>query len=60
MQKLKNKSFKLSENEIHYLSILKNKYNIKVNQFVRLAIIEKMQRDVPKIRTEQRKVKLPF
>ena len=29
MQKLINKSFKLSENEIHFLSILKEKYHIK-------------------------------
>lgn len=35
MQKLINKSFKLSENEIHFLSILKEKYHIKINRFVR-------------------------
>lgn len=39
MQKLINKSFKLSENEIHFLSILKEKYHIKINRFVRDAII---------------------
>lgn len=63
MQTLKNKSFKLSEKEIHYLAILKEKYNIKVNQFVRAAIVEKLARDVPIIRKEynkQNKEKLPF
>lgn len=58
-QPLINKSFKLSENEVYYLKVLKEKYNIKVNYFVRLAILEKLQRDIPKIR-EQNKIKLPF
>ena len=49
MQKLINKSFKLSEDEIYFLSILKEKYHIKVNRFVRNAIIEKLQNDVPEI-----------
>ena len=49
MQKLINKSFKLSENEIYFLSVLKEKYHIKVNRFVRNAIMEKLQKDVPKI-----------
>lgn len=64
MQKLVNKSFKLSEEEIYYLSVLKEKYHIKVNQFVRKAIVEKLQRDVPFIREEflkqQARIKLPF
>ena len=58
-QQLINKSFKLSENEIYYLKVLKEKYNIKPNYFVRQSIIEKLKRDIPKIR-EQNKIKLPF
>lgn len=63
MQKLINKSFKLSENEIYFLSVLKEKYHIKVNRFVRNAIMEKLQNDVPEIRKEYEKkniVILPF
>ena len=64
MKPLKNKSFKLSEEEIHYLSVLKEIYHIKVNQFVRKAIVEKLQRDVPVIRNnylkQQERVNLPF
>ena len=63
MQKLINKSFKLSENEIYFLYILKEKYHIKVNRFVRNAIIEKLQKDVPNLRKEYEKkniVILPF
>ena len=59
-QPLVNKSFKLSEEEIYYLKVLKEKYNIKVNQFVRAAIIEKLQRDVPKIRENNKKQDCPF
>lgn len=55
MQKLVNKSFKLSQEEIHFLSVLKQKYRIKVNKFVRDAIIEKLQKDVPKIRKDYEK-----
>lgn len=63
MQKLINKSFKLSENEIHFLSILKEKYHIKINRFVRDAIMEKLQKDVPKMRKEyekKNKLTIPF
>ena len=63
MQKLINKSFKLSEKEIYFLSVLKEKYHIKVNRFVRNAIIEKLQNDVPKMRKEyekKNKLTIPF
>jgi hypothetical protein len=60
-QPLKNKSFKLSEDEIYYLAVLKEKYKIKVNQFVRKAIVEKLERDVPVIRKEyNRKLKKEY
>lgn len=63
MQKLINKSFKLSEKEIYFLSVLKEKYHIKVNRFVRNAIMEKLQKDVPKMRKEyekKNKLTIPF
>ena len=60
MQKLINKSFKLSEDEIHYLHVLKYKYHIKANQFVRKAIVEKIKRDIPCIRIEFKNKNLPF
>ena len=62
-QKLINKSFKLSEKEIYFLSVLKEKYHIKVNRFVRNAIMEKLQKDVPKMRKEyekKNKLTIPF
>jgi len=44
-----------------YLDIIRTKYNIKRSQFIRDAIIEKLKRDVPKIRNNsQIKEKCPF
>ena len=60
MQKLVNKSFKLSEEEIYYLSVLKVKYHIKINKFVRIAIVEKLQRDWRQIKERKEIIKLPF
>ena len=43
--------------------ILKEKYHIKINRFVRDAIMEKLQKDVPKIRKEyekKNKLTIPF
>jgi hypothetical protein len=57
--KLKTKQIRLSESELHYCEVLKNVYKINPSQFIRLAFREKLQRDIPKIR-ENNKVKLPF
>lgn len=43
-----------------WFNILENKYHVKKCEFVRKAIIEKFQRDTPKLRLEQKKSKLPF
>jgi hypothetical protein len=57
--KLKTKQIRLSESELHYCDVLKNVYKINPSQFIRLAFREKLKRDIPKIR-ENNKVKLPF
>jgi hypothetical protein len=36
------------------------KYNIKESQFVRQAIDEKFNRDIPEIKIKQERIKLPF
>lgn len=56
---LKTKQIRLSESELHYCEVLKNVYKINPSQFIRLAFREKLKRDIPKIR-ENNKVKLPF
>ena len=50
----KTKLVRLSENEFKYLDILHKKYKINSSQFIRDAILEKMKRDVPKIRLENK------
>jgi hypothetical protein len=57
--KLKTKQIRLSESELHYCEVLKNVYKINPSQFIRMAFREKLKRDIPKIR-ENNKVKLPF
>jgi hypothetical protein len=57
--KLKTKQIRLSESELHYCDVLKNVYKINPSQFIRMAFREKLKRDIPKIR-ENNKVKLPF
>lgn len=57
--KLKTKQIRLSESELHYCDVLKKVYKINPSQFIRQAFREKLKRDIPKIR-ENNKVKLPF
>jgi len=35
-------------------------YNVNVNDFIRSAIKEKLQRDWPEIKSEKERIKLPF
>jgi hypothetical protein len=35
-------------------------YNINPSAFIRIAIEEKLKRDIPKLREEKIKIKLPF
>jgi len=45
-----NIQVKLSKEEKRYLNIISEKYGYKRCQFIRMAIKEKMERDVPKMR----------
>jgi len=58
-KRLKGKKIMLSEKELHYCEVLKNVYKINPSQFIRNAFVEKLQREMPKIR-ENNKEKLPF
>ncbi len=59
--KMINKSVKLNNEEIFYLSVLKDKYKVNQSSFIRLAIIEKLKRDVPELRKEfQKQTNCPF
>jgi len=57
--KLKTKQIRLSDSEYHYCEVLKNVYKINPSHFIRQAFVEKLQRDMPMIR-ENNKEKLPF
>lgn len=43
---------RISDDIQHYLDVIEKKYHFKRCDFVRLAIIEKMQKEVPKLRKE--------
>ena len=43
-----------------YFDILSQKYYIKRSHFIRDAIIEKLKRDIPKIRERSKKSDCPF
>lgn len=45
-----NVQVKFSKNEIHYLYVISKIYKYKRSQFIRDAVRENMQRDVPKLR----------
>jgi metal-responsive CopG/Arc/MetJ family transcriptional regulator len=51
---------RLPSETIKYLSVLTVKYKVNRSQFVRDAIMEKLKRDVPKLRIESNKEYLPF
>jgi len=57
--KLERKEIRLSKFELHCCEVLKQKYKINPSHFIRLAFQEKLKRDMPAIR-EQNRVKLPF
>lgn len=42
------------------LELLKFKYSITPTSFIRLAIEEKIEKDMPKLKTRQQKIKIPF
>ncbi len=45
---------------LHYLEVISKKYKVKRSDFVRKAILEKLQRDIPKLRIESKKEYYPF
>ena len=53
-------TIKITPEMSHYLSVISKKYNVKRSYFVRKAIMEKLQRDIPKIRTEREREFCPF
>ena len=44
----------------HYFDVLSEKYHIKRSQFIRDAILEKLKRDIPKIRQQNKKPACQF
>ena len=51
-QLTKSKTFRFTEQQMNSLNILQN-YNVNVNQFVRLAIKEKLQKDWKSIKEKK-------
>lgn len=51
---------RISEDIQHYLDVIEQKYSFKRCDFVRIAILEKMQRDAPKLRKKYLKSDTPF
>ena len=51
---------RVTDEIVHYLAVISTKYKVKRSQFVRDAIIEKLKRDVPKLRIESKKEYCPF
>lgn len=59
MQLTKSKTIRFSEVQMNSLIILEN-YGVNVNQFIRLAVKEKLQRDWKSIKEKKEKVYCPF
>ena len=55
-----NVQVKFSKKEAEYLDKISNVYGYKRSQFIRDAVLEKMQRDVPKLRKEKKEREKPF
>ena len=56
-------NFKTTKEMRHYLHVLKTVYKINKPDFIRQAVIEKLQRDVPEIHRKHKEkdfVYLPF
>jgi hypothetical protein len=58
-QLTKSKTIRFSETQMNSLSILEN-YGVNVNQFIRLAVKEKLQKDWKLIKENKLKTKCPF
>ena len=63
MQNTELLQVRVSKELKQYLKILHEKYNINSSEFVRMAIVEKLQKDVPIIRKKHKDktcFKVPF
>jgi hypothetical protein len=58
-QLTKSKTIRFTETQMNSLNILQN-YGVNINQFVRLAIKEKLQKDWKLIKEKKEKIKYPF
>lgn len=58
-QLTKSKTIRFTENQINSLNILES-YGVNVNQFIRLAIKEKLKKDWKTIKEKKEKVYCPF
>ena len=55
----KSKTIRFTETQMNSLNILQN-YGVNINQFVRLAFEEKLQKDWKLIKEKKEKIKYPF
>ena len=58
-QLTKSKTIRFTDTQMNSLNILQN-YGVNINQFVRLAIKEKLQKDWKEIKEKKEKIKYPF
>lgn len=58
-QLTKSKTIRFSETQMNSLDILES-YGVNVNQFIRLAVKEKLQKDWKSIKESKEKVRCPF
>jgi len=58
-QLTKSKTIRFNETQMNSLNILQN-YGVNINQFIRLAIKEKLQKDWKEIKEKKEKIKYPF
>jgi hypothetical protein len=59
MQLTKSKTIRFSEVQMNSLNVLEN-YGVNVNQFIRLAVKEKLQKDWKTIKEKKEKIICPF
>lgn len=58
-QLTKSKTIRFTETQMNSLNILES-YGVNVNQFIRLAIKDKLQKDWKQIKESKQKIKCPF
>ena len=58
----KPKLIRFSEDEHHYMNVLKNVYNINPSAYIRKAFVTQLKKDILEIRKEfnEKKNRLPF